>query len=465
VISLGLGLGLTRGGAPAWSPAKLGGLLFLGDPNKSSTLTLVSSTHVSVWADAAGGSVVLTQSTDSQRPTLDTSVTLGGRPTLKADKTAHQQILSASGGVTGNAAHTTLAIMRCDTISSYSHPIAMGGVGASSGIGTTDAAGTVWWAGGAGLITPVGGLPNASNGANAPAYGTVNADTTTFHVFCKVHGSDGKDRLYVDGYLVAGPTSNTYNLTPGMGLFPHAANAEGSAHIAHLAFCSGALPVGDRHSYEAWARSTFGSSFGIAAALPSQLVCLGDSLTHGTGATTGTSDYPTQLAALLGTSPTLWNLGVPGQTVATALTTAEADVAGHTTGLAPSTKIVIWYGTNDGIQHYTTDTDASVAYGNLTSYVSSVKSYAPPGTKVVVCTLHHAGSGYSGVASVTAYNAWVDLYNARIRAGAAANGYTVCDLGADSRIDLQVHPERSADGLHGDATFYGYVAADVQAVL
>ena len=53
------------------------------------------------------------------------------------------------------------------------------------------------------------------------------------------------------------------------------------------------------------------------------IVCFGDSLTYGTGASQG-MDYPTQLSRLIG-RPVI-NAGIPGDTTATALARLERDV-------------------------------------------------------------------------------------------------------------------------------------------
>ncbi|MEW6670753.1 MAG: arylesterase [Thermodesulfobacteriota bacterium] len=64
----------------------------------------------------------------------------------------------------------------------------------------------------------------------------------------------------------------------------------------------------------------------------SNIICFGDSLTYGTGASTGKS-YPSQLSLLI--SKPVINAGIPGDTTATALSRIEKDV------LTQSPRIVI----------------------------------------------------------------------------------------------------------------------------
>lgn len=69
------------------------------------------------------------------------------------------------------------------------------------------------------------------------------------------------------------------------------------------------------------------------------IICFGDSLTYGTGATAG-MDYPSQLSRMI--SRPIINAGVPGDTTATALVRLERDV------LSQSPRIVaITLGGND----------------------------------------------------------------------------------------------------------------------
>jgi acyl-CoA thioesterase-1 len=71
----------------------------------------------------------------------------------------------------------------------------------------------------------------------------------------------------------------------------------------------------------------------------SQIICFGDSLTSGSGATPG-MDYPSQLSRMIGR--TVINAGVPGNTTADGLARLAADVLDHDPRL-----VLITLGGND----------------------------------------------------------------------------------------------------------------------
>lgn len=73
---------------------------------------------------------------------------------------------------------------------------------------------------------------------------------------------------------------------------------------------------------------------------PRRIVCWGDSLTYGTGATHDVDDYPTQLAGISGRSVS--NQGVPGESS----TQIAARVAADTS--MRDRIAIFWAGTNDG---------------------------------------------------------------------------------------------------------------------
>lgn len=457
--------------APAhWSPAELSGLAFIANPDNARTLTLVSSTHISQMNDDAGGSAVLSQATDANRLLLDSSTTLGGHVTMESTSTA-QSLSSATGGVTGDADHTLLLIARADSIGTYRLIAATGAVGSDSGIGTTNT-GNFFWFGGSGLVTPVGHLPDNTAASNAPAYAGLDADTTTFHVFCKIH-QGGVDEDFIDGYLVAGPTTVTYSLSAGFGFIPHASNFLDPAHVAHAVFLTRAISRADLARYLVWARAHFALTaaevmasvppLGHAEARRPQVVCTLDSQTHGSGAVVGTSDYPTQMGPLLSIASSIWNRGVAGHTIDQADAQVETDVAGSLTALATSNVWVIWGGVNNLTATYTVPGAAAAAAMKLWAHIANGLTYAPPGTAVVVCTQPHAATTppWNGVADDVALDAVIDTYNGLVRTGVASRGYTLADLAADSRLDPDVTPGNSFDGLHPNASGYAVVASIV----
>ncbi len=92
------------------------------------------------------------------------------------------------------------------------------------------------------------------------------------------------------------------------------------------------------------------------------IICFGDSLTYGTGASKG-MDYPAQLSRMIGVS--IINAGVPGDTTASALKRLELDV------LSKSPRIVlITLGGNDLKNGVSRDT----AFNNLAEIIKKIQS-------------------------------------------------------------------------------------------
>jgi acyl-CoA thioesterase-1 len=93
-----------------------------------------------------------------------------------------------------------------------------------------------------------------------------------------------------------------------------------------------------------------------------RIICFGDSLTYGTGASKG-SDYPSQLSKMI--SRPVINAGVPGDTTARALKRLEQDVLSRSPDV-----VLITLGGNDlknGIARET-------AFGNLKMIVESIQN-------------------------------------------------------------------------------------------
>ena len=92
------------------------------------------------------------------------------------------------------------------------------------------------------------------------------------------------------------------------------------------------------------------------------IVCFGDSLTYGTGASSG-MDYPSRLSEKLGR--TVINAGVSGDTTASALNRLERDVLSESPGL-----VLITLGGNDLKNGVPVD----VALGNLIEIVETLQA-------------------------------------------------------------------------------------------
>lgn len=91
------------------------------------------------------------------------------------------------------------------------------------------------------------------------------------------------------------------------------------------------------------------------------IICFGDSLTHGTGATQG-MDYPSQLSRLIG-RPVI-NAGIPGDTTSTALSRLERDVLDRSPRI-----VLITLGGNDLKNRQ----DRDRAFRNLKTIITAIQ--------------------------------------------------------------------------------------------
>ncbi|HBD07408.1 MAG TPA: arylesterase [Syntrophobacteraceae bacterium] len=110
--------------------------------------------------------------------------------------------------------------------------------------------------------------------------------------------------------------------------------------------------------------------FGLSGPSPRQhtfpvgenIICFGDSLTYGTGASQG-QDYPSQLATMI--SKPVINKGIPGDTTSSALARLDQDV------LSQSPQIVLLtLGAND----LKNGTPKDVAFRNLKTIIESIQA-------------------------------------------------------------------------------------------
>jgi acyl-CoA thioesterase I len=92
------------------------------------------------------------------------------------------------------------------------------------------------------------------------------------------------------------------------------------------------------------------------------IICFGDSLTYGTGATAG-MDYPSQLATMI--SQPVINKGVPGDTTASALARLDHDILSQSPGI-----VMITLGGNDLKNGVPKDT----AFQNLKAIIESIQA-------------------------------------------------------------------------------------------
>lgn len=185
------------------------------------------------------------------------------------------------------------------------------------------------------------------------------------------------------------------------------------------------------------------------------VVCDGDSLTRGFAATAG-YEYPTVLAAALGSDWEIRNFGVDSQTLNAMSSDAVAnnDTPFATTLGTRKNVLVAWGGTND---LYYGDS-AATAISDFETYCAARKA---AGFKVVACTIiDRTESGGSWTAADAA------TFNASVRANYATYADALCDLAADPRLDDYTDSTYyQADGTHLKDAGYAAVAELVEAAV
>lgn len=133
------------------------------------------------------------------------------------------------------------------------------------------------------------------------------------------------------------------------------------------------------------------------------IVCFGDSLTFGTGASIG-MDYPSQLAKMLGRQ--VINKGVPGDTTSSALLRLKIDVLSKNPDI-----VLITLGGNDLKNGVSKD----IAFGNLKQIVQTIQEQ---GAKVIIGGLSWPGidrgfgKGYEDLAQQTGALLIPDIFTA-----------------------------------------------------
>ena len=136
---------------------------------------------------------------------------------------------------------------------------------------------------------------------------------------------------------------------------------------------------------------------------PEIIICFGDSLTFGTGASKG-MDYPSQLAKMIGIA--VINKGIPGDTTSSALWRLKRDVLSKNPDI-----VLITLGGNDLINGVSKD----IAFGNLKQIVQSIQKQ---GAKVIIGGLSWPGmdrgfgKGYEDLAQQTGALLIPDIFTA-----------------------------------------------------
>ena len=156
------------------------------------------------------------------------------------------------------------------------------------------------------------------------------------------------------------------------------------------------------------------------------IVCFGDSLTYGTGASPG-MDYPSQLSRRIG-RPVI-NAGIPGDTTATALARLERDVLQHSPRI-----VLITLGGNDLKNRQ----DRDGAFRNLRAIITAVQGR---GALVIVGGLD--------------IPVWGRGFGQQYRKVCEETGAV---LVPDILQGILGNPDRMSDAIHPNDTGYGIMA-------
>lgn len=183
-------------------------------------------------------------------------------------------------------------------------------------------------------------------------------------------------------------------------------------------------------------------------ATPLATYCAGDSLTEGTGATTGTDDWVTLLGKERPGRPLL-NTGLGGQKIEKVIDRVLDDpVAGR------QWDMILWAGTNDATG------DAALWWGTMLTQLDRLFAFREPGAKTIICNLHPSEGWFTpGEVAVA-----LPSVNASLAAH-ATYGPLVCDLYAVLATDPGGHVPAAyrADDLHLNGTGYGVVKDAIHA--
>lgn len=251
----------------------------------------------------------------------------------------------------------------------------------------------------------------------------------------------------IDGAVVtADATGLTPSVTAGVALAV-GASASGTAPVAANTYFDDLLVATAVWTPTQRATYRLGTTTGKA------LTCDGNSLTSGVGATPGVSDYPTVLSGLIGGGWTLSNFGVSGQT--TQAMSADAATQVDPT-LRPAKNVLIaWEVTNDLFFGAT----AEGARDNFRAYCAARR--ATGWYVIVLPVLPREGS--TGVPRDGVFESKRTTCNNDLADAANIGVYwdAYCPLPDLTDYDENLNTDKYPDGIHLNATWYAYVAAQL----
>ena len=221
----------------------------------------------------------------------------------------------------------------------------------------------------------------------------------------------------------------------------------GAYRLFGCAFYAGGVSEANGSGIIASMNTAFGHGNGFGNAPEYNIVLLGDSIMEGTGSR-ALKTMPAQLDALLTKPRRIYNMGVHGETMATAYAQRTGRYSATFASGIPNVAF-LQYGTND----MGAGTSGANLYANTaTPFVAFLQGL---GFKVVICTILPRADG----PWTTAMESERTAYNSAVRGNAAAAD-AVLDLTANAAMgngnasDQAKYP----DGLHPSSLGYRYLA-------
>lgn len=223
--------------------------------------------------------------------------------------------------------------------------------------------------------------------------------------------------------------------------------------LCEAVFYPGLLTYASEQALETYFKGKYGAAILQASHSLPFVVCVGDSLTYGTGSTGGNS-YPAQMETALGGTGVYRteNLGVGSQTMAGINTVAATLFHSIYRPSRAKNIAVIWAGTND----IAGAADGPTTYGRITTGCNAARA---AGYKVVVCDVIARNTFGAGENNARSY------VNSNVAANYAtfADGYAA--LSADARLQNPADGTYYSDGTHLTNAGYGVVSGIVEPVV
>lgn len=193
-----------------------------------------------------------------------------------------------------------------------------------------------------------------------------------------------------------------------------------------------------------------------ALTVPKFILCDGDSLTSGIGATGGNT-YPAQLLALLGTTWSMIETGISGQTAVQMEADAATEIDGQLNTLSAKTILLAWGGTND----LYFGASAATAYSNYVTYCTNRRL---AGWKVVAFTILPRSAGSPPVG----FEASRQTFNTSVRTNWATFADALADVGVNGTIGpagAELNITYYDDRFHLTSAGYAIVAGIARAAI